>query len=81
MQSNACSLKGNFLSAGAFSVFFVVIASPYLQFDYSIRPVSFHWIKQEIPLEVLSIEAGDGKAITEASLSKKQTNSVSIAFL
>lgn len=63
------SFKSYFLIS--LRVLCVVIASPYLQLDYSIRPVSLHWIKQEIPLEVPSVEAGDGKAITEASLSKK----------
>lgn len=63
------SSKSYFFISLRLSVLCVVIASPYLQLDYSIRPVSLHWIKQEIPLEVPSVEAGDGKAITEASLS------------
>lgn len=40
----------------------------YLQLNYSICTKALHWIKLEITLEVACVQAGDGKAITKASL-------------
>lgn len=41
---------------------------PHLQVDDGVCAVALHGVELQVPLEVLSIEAGDGKTIAKTSL-------------